>query len=118
MATTLTPSAYTRAGLDLATEAAADATGNNWVNSGKEFLYVDNQGAVTCNVTLVYNTTSQTFDGQAVANKVVAVAAGARKIIGPFPTGIYNDVNSKANVSYDQVASVKVLLLSRGANDA
>jgi hypothetical protein len=109
MATALTVTLITRSGVDEDTPmAAADAAGNNWPTTGTEWLRIKNADAsLTCNVTLAI---SQTVDGQPVTGRVVAIAHGHTKCIGPFPSPAYPDANNpaKMNVTYDQVANVTV----------
>lgn len=58
-----------------------------WPNNGKDLLIVKNGSGSSINVTI---NRYGTFDGDTVADRVVAVAAGAEKVIGPFDMGIYN----------------------------
>lgn len=104
----LTAATVSRAGVDVV-GAAAGAGGDSFANTGKEFLEVKNGGAASINVTLDI---VATLDGQPVTDPVVAVGAGVTKIIGPFPTGIYNDANGRVNVSYSAVTSVTVKVLT------
>lgn len=108
MATTRTPTPITRLGTDLV-GVAADATGDNWVNTGKEMLVVKNGGGGSINVTLDLRAT---LDGISVTDPVVAVGAGVTKLIGPFPVGLYNDAGGKMNVSYSGVTSVNISVLT------
>ena len=104
----LTVAAVTRAGVDVA-GVAADAAGDEWANDGKQFVEVNNGSAGSINVTLNIRAT---VDGAAAVNPVVAIAAGARKIIGPFPTGVYNDSNGRAKISYSAVATITTKVLN------
>ena len=106
MATTRSVSTITRASISLtALAAAADAAGDNFANTGNEFLYVNNGGGSSVTVTLV---AQATLDGQSVTNKTVAVAAGIARLIGPFPKAIYNDANDRMNITWSDVTSVTV----------
>lgn len=110
----LTVQEVNRNGFDLlGSIVAADVAGDSWPNTGTEFLYVDNQhGSTPCTVGLDIQLS---VDGQTVPDKTVVVAAGAKKLIGPFPTATYNDGNSRAKVTYTSVASVKVAALKLGS---
>lgn len=105
----LTPAPVTRAGVDVV-GAAADAAGDEWVNTGQEFVEVKNGSASSINVTL---NIKATLDGAAAVNPVVAIAAGVTKIIGPFPKGVYNDpANGRAKITYSAVATVTTKVLA------
>lgn len=103
----LTATTVTRAGHDVA-GVAADAAGDEWANTGQEFVEVNNGSGGSINVTLNIRAT---LDGAAAVNPVVAIAAGVRKIIGPFPTALYNDANGRAKVSYSAVTTVTTKVL-------
>jgi hypothetical protein len=104
----LTVTPVTRAGIDIA-GAAADVAGDSFPNTGHEYLVVKNGSGAPITVTLDIK---QTVDGQAVTDPTVTIAAGASKIIGPFPTGIYNDTNGRAGVTYSAVTTVNVIALA------
>lgn len=99
--------AVSRAGADTA-GAAADVAGDSFPNAGQEFLLVKNGSAAPINVTLDIKAS---LDGAAVVDPVVAVPAGGERIIGPFPPGIYNDVNRRVSVAYSAAAGVTVKAL-------
>lgn len=103
----LTVEMVSRSGVDVAGVAAASG-GDEFTNSGSEFVEIKNGGASSINVTFE---TQATVDGEAVADKVVAIPAGVTKIIGPFPRGVYNDVNGRVKISYSAVTSVTVKVL-------
>ena len=101
---TLTVSPITRDGL-VVSLAAADVAGDEFANTGKEFLVVDNQSGGNCTVTLDIQ---RTVDGQAIIDRSVVLADGERRYIGPFKTNFYNDGDGNMNVSYSTVTSVTV----------
>ncbi len=87
------------------TYAAAAGGGDSFANDGKTYLHVKNGGGGSINVTInSVAACDQGFDHDIV----VAVANGAEKVIGPFPTGRWNDTNSNVNVTYSGVTSVTV----------
>ena len=107
MATALTVSTVARAGIVLSTlGTSADGAGNNFLNTGNEFLYIKNASVGTITVTLV---NQLTIDGAAVTAKTVAILTLTEVLIGPFPTEIYNDANGKMNVTWSGVTSTTVL---------
>lgn len=109
---TLTVQTVDRAGFDLASGAVAAAGGgDDFVNDGNTFVYVNNGGGGSINVTLNFRS-GLTVDGVTPTSKVVAVAAGVRKLIGPFPTQYYADTTTqKMALSYSGVTSVTVAAL-------
>jgi hypothetical protein len=102
----LSPTTIDRAGEELvASLASATGGGDSFVTTGKEFFVVKNGGGGSINVTFAVQST---VDGQSVASKVVAVAAGAIKGIGPFNPALYGDGNQRVQVTYSGVTSVTV----------
>lgn len=86
----------------LITPAAVSAS-DKFANSGRSILVVENGGGSSVNVTI---NSQLTADGNAVADKVVAVAAGATRAIGPFAPGVYNDADGFVNVDFSAQTSV------------
>jgi hypothetical protein len=78
-------------------EAAANADGNYFTNTGKEVLLVANGGGSPITVTVVTQET---------------VANGAKIAIGPFKRVHYNDASAYVQVTYSAVTSVTVKVLS------
>jgi hypothetical protein len=107
MATTLSAQNVVLTGL-LPVYTAADATGNNFLNDGMVFLHVKNGDVASKTVTL---TTPNLVEGIAIADPTVVIPAGEDRMIGPFPTGPFNDSSGKANVTYSAVTSVTVALV-------
>ncbi len=90
---TIPVSEVTRAGLLIASVGASNG-GDEWVNTGEEFLYVDSGGSETLTFDI-----KGTLDGLAITDRAVALST-VRRIIGPFPPGIYNDpVTGRAKVT-------------------
>ena len=108
--TDLTPQQIARTGL-APTFGSADGTNQNaFYNDGRTHLHVKNGGGSSINVTI---DTPNTVDGLAISNLVVAVPAGGERIIGPFPTNIYNQLDGKVYVDWSGVTSVTVACLRR-----
>lgn len=108
---TLTVTPVTRAGVDLAAAlVAATVSGDEFPNTGAEFLVFQNTSGSPITVTLVIKTAP---DGLAVTNKTISVAATTGlQIVGPFPVGNYNDTtSSRAGVTYSGVTNLKVAAL-------
>jgi hypothetical protein len=89
---------------------AADAGGDDFMNDAERrtFLAVNNESAETVTVTIA---TSATMDGLQVADRDVAVGAGAEAFIGPFPPNIYNQADGTIHVTYSAVTDVLVAAL-------
>lgn len=95
--------------------ASAGAGGDTVANvRGRVVLLVENGGGGSINVTLTAQQTSRpgdgTFPAQTVADQVVAVAAGASKVIGPIPAAFVN-ASGQVAISYSGVSSVTVTAL-------
>ena len=108
---TLTPVSPVIGGA-LLSPAAAAGGGDQFANPrGNALLYVKNGGGGSINVTLTAQTTSRPAEGpypaMTVGNNVVAVAAGAERVIGPIPSA-YNDGNGNVQVTYSGVTTVTV----------
>lgn len=95
------------AAADAALVAAAGG-GDSFPNTGVEFVLIDNADAG--DVTVTFDIRS-TVDGQPVTDRTVVVSAGGRKLVGPFSTSIYNDANSRVNITYSGVTNLKVAAL-------
>lgn len=88
----------------------AVVTGDTFVNEGKTFLHVNNADASGITVTIVGQ---RNLPLGVSATKTVAVAAGADKLIGPFPVGNYNrETDESVEVTYSAVANITVGALS------
>ena len=87
------------------------STGNvyQFVNDGKTFIHVKNGGGSSDTVTIV---SQNSEDGLAVADRTVAVANGAEKMIGPFLPHVYNDGDGLVNFSHSFITSVTQAALS------
>jgi hypothetical protein len=106
---TLNVDTITRAGVS-PNYNAAEVGGDDFMNDAERrtFLAVNNESAGTVTVTIA---TSATMDGLQVADRAVAVGAGAEIFIGPFPANIYNQSNGTIHVTYSAVTDVQVAAL-------
>lgn len=97
---------------------AAPAGGNAVPGDGETFIHVKNGGAGSINVTVV---TGGTLMGEPVSDKVLAIGAGAERLIGPFPPVLYNQPTGAAQhagqvtIDYSGVTSVTVAAFKLGA---
>jgi len=97
------------------TLASASGGGDEFVNTGVEFIVVDNQHAsASYNVTVTAQTTSlhhQQYGTVTKSNVVKAVAAGNMTVIGPFKQQAFNDTNNKVQITYSAVTDLKVAVV-------
>lgn len=98
---------------DLTMSAATAGTGDTFANDGKVRLLVVNGGVGSINVTITTPATpaGRLIDGQAVADRVIAVGAGKHAWLGPFPKGVYNDANGQVKATCSGVTSVTLAIL-------
>ena len=90
---------------------AAGAGGDTFANSARESLWVKNGSGVSINVTInSVLACDQGFDH----DLVIAIAAGAEKIIGPFSTVRFNDVSGILGVTYSAVTTITVAAVKTG----
>lgn len=101
--TDLTVQQIARTGLNASFSSADGTNQNAFANDGRTYLHVKNGGGSSINVTV---DTPGVVDGLAVGNLVVAVPNGGERIIGPFPTNIYNQADGKVYVDWSAVTSV------------
>jgi len=83
--------------------AATATTGDTFPNDGNTILEVVNGGGSSINVTI---TPTATVDGSVPASKVIAIAASARALIGPFDPKLYNDTNGLVTFICSAVTTV------------
>lgn len=107
---TLSAQTISRSGLT-PSYASAESGGDEFANTGTEFIHIKNGDGSSHTVTIV---TSATVDGLAVEDRAVAVPAGEERMIGPFPTSSYNDSSGNVALSYDAVTSVTIAIIKPG----
>ena len=90
----------------VATMTAATNGGDEFLNTGLEFLFFQNAHAsasydvvVAAQVTNIHH---QNFGTVVKENVVRSVAAGAEVFIGPFKQAAFNDSNHKVQITYQQ----------------
>lgn len=106
--TTITPQTASVSGITPA-DAAANSDGSKFPNDGQTFLLITNGGGSSITVTVA---ATITIDGLTVSNLVVTVGAGAKKLIGPFDPGVFNDSAGNVSVTFSAVTSVTVTVVS------
>ncbi len=110
--TQLTVQTPSIAGVIPAKASATLTDGNRFLNTGREFIEVTNDGAVSSVVVTI--PTPQTTHGLTIQDpQVTIVKDGVVKIIGPFPPEVYNNSPGATDpgnvyIEYDQVDTVKI----------
>ena len=78
--------------------------GDEFINSGVEFLHIVNDHASTSyTISITAQTTSVRHPNYGVltkANQTVTVAAGTQAFMGPFRQQAFNDTNNKVQITY------------------
>ena len=87
----------------VATNLQAVSSTDEFANDGNTFLDVNNGSGSSINVTF---TTPGTVGGVAIENPVIAVAAGARKRIGPFDPSVFNAADGNVDVAFSATTTV------------
>lgn len=106
--TVITPQTVTSAGLAAQYEPA-NASGNSFRLATGVTLHVKNGGASACNLTIP---TPMQVDGLDVADRTIAVPAGAAAFVALGTGSAYRQPGGVAFVNYDQVTSVTVAVLT------
>jgi len=111
---TLTAQKVTDTGT-IATMASATGGGDEFLNTGLEFLFFQNEHAensyvitVTAQVTNIHH---QNFGTVVKENITKTITAGAEVFIGPFKQAAFNDANHKVQVTYSGVTTLNVAVL-------
>jgi len=94
------------------TFAAADATGDNYINNGKTYLLVLNGGASPVTCTAV-NQIADNFGGAASSHNVAVSCPNGTTptLIGPLDPFRFNDGNGRSNVTWSAVTSVTIAVV-------
>ena len=104
---TLTKQTVIRDGLE-ATYASAAGGGDEFVNTGREFIHIKNASGGDITLTIV---TQQTVDAEAVGDKTVIITLAEERFVGPFPKTVYSDSNEKVQLTYSGVTSLTIAIL-------
>lgn len=81
---------------------------NTFTNTGRQVLLVKNGSGSSINVTIKGQLQ---VDGTTVADKVVAIGAGAEKLIGPISPQVYNDSTGSCEVDISVITTVTIALI-------
>ena len=85
---------------------AAIADGHKFLNDGDTYFYCYNGSGSSINLT--FQTPSEVSGGVAIGEQVVAVAAGARTILGEFSRASFNQTDDMVYVDYSAITTVSV----------
>jgi len=100
--------------------AACNTGGDEFQNSGIEFLKIQNNHASQAyNVTVVVQATSVTnldYGKLTKSNAVWEVAAGQTIYMGPFKQRAYNDANEKVQLTYLTTGGAALSTVSSGTH--
>lgn len=108
---TLTSQTISRTGL-IAAFVAASGGGDEFINTGTEFIRLKNDSAGTIVATIA--TPNSVDTDLAIADRTVSLAAGVERDIGPWPVSTYNDSNQKVQLTYDGVTSLTIAVIKPG----
>jgi hypothetical protein len=105
---TLTVQTVTNSGVEPTYNAVA-ALGDEFVNDGKTEIHAKNDsvGDIVVTAAAVNACSLGTLHDIAVT-----VPAGEERRIGPFNRTIYNDANGKVQLTYDDVTSLTIAVMS------
>lgn len=108
---TLAIQTMSRSGLAKSLAGAAGG-GDEFVNTGSEFIWIENGSGSPITLTIA---TPQIIDGNLqVAERTVVLSATTEYLIGPFPTGPYNDANRKIQLTYTGVTTLTIGIFKVG----
>ena len=103
----ITPKKITEEGVLTSTSPALSSAatgGDNFINSGVEFVRIENTHAdAAYTVTVTAQTTTYSFPRHGKLTKVntaISVGNGTSVFIGPFKPTVWNDANGKVQLTY------------------
>lgn len=107
---TLAVQQITSTGIDLTDNGSLSTSDTyKYPNDGRTFLHFKKTGAGSCNVTIATPRTDA--DGNAIADKVVAVPATTGDVmIGPLPASVYNDSDGNVSFTLSNITGLTVAL--------
>ena len=94
--------------------SAANSSGDEFVNSGIEFLKFRNADADTYTVTVTAQTTDirhQNFGKLTKSNITKTIAQNQTVFIGPFKQNAFNDANNKVQITYSEAPTAMTVEL-------
>jgi hypothetical protein len=114
----LTPVLSSASGSVYSAPGAVDAgNGNEFANAGRTMIEIVNGSASAVSATFVTNGTySVGSTAYAIADLVVAVAASATKVCGPFDTTLFNSGTSTVQVDWSHGTSITARCVTMGTS--
>ena len=94
---------------DVGYETAAGG-GDEFQNTGKEFVIIDNADASPTTVSAAVQANAQSLNVSGIT-KDVTVPATTTGMMGPFDTRYYNDSNGRVQLTYTSVTSLNVAVV-------
>lgn len=101
----LTPQVVVLTGITPAL-VAAEAGGDEFVNSGRDFIHIKNTNAAAMDVTV--DSQVDCNQGEDHDAMVTVPATNGEKFIGPFPKDRFNDTAGKVQITYSAVTDVTI----------
>jgi hypothetical protein len=90
----------------------ADVAGDVFVNTGKEWIEIDNADGTSTDLTII---SPRTSDGLEIADRVITIPAGGRRLIGPLPVSVYNDpATNEVSLMYSKITGLTVGIFAVG----
>tara|TARA_R100000781_G_scaffold26759_2_gene19846 strand:- start:4037 stop:4393 length:357 start_codon:yes stop_codon:yes gene_type:complete len=112
---TITSQNIDQTGLNNPTLTAVSGGGDQWLNSGSEFVAIKNASGSDLTVTFTAQTTSfdsPTYGPATKSNATITLASGITGYIGPFETGAFNDASGYCQITYSASTSVSIAILT------
>jgi hypothetical protein len=113
--TEITVTALDREGVAQPTVQTSDSANGMFIatNTGRIILEITNTNAGTQTIGIPFGS-SATIDGVAPADRVISLATGETKLIGPFPVNYYNqdDRSVYVNPSVDDDLEIRAYSIS------
>ena len=111
---TIVPLKFTEDGVD-GSLTACGGGGDEFTNTGVEFIRITNEHAsTTYTVTVTAQTTNYylpRYGKLTKSNTTDTVSAGNTIFLGPFRPSVWNDANDRVQVTYNAVTDLKIEVL-------
>ena len=113
---TLTPQKIEETGLTISAYTACASGGDDFVNTGVEFIQVqNNHGSAARTVTIAATTTDISdaiYGTLKKVNIIKIISAGQSMIFGPFKMLAFNNADGKVAITYsDSAADMKIIVV-------
>lgn len=100
------------------TFTACDAGGDDWENSGTNFIAIKNNTEATA-ITITFTATTTSFDSPTYgpstkANRTIEVDGQKVAFIGPFEPAAFNDADNLVAITYSAVTNLSIAVFTLG----